>query len=118
MTCDNVLFLFLPSKLLFFEIADIFYFFAFLDESVVSLVIDLLKVLHILLSLSLCMIIYLKRSLRPHEIWIRVIMVSITNLLPGERKPNKLGHIWVLARTWINFIAKRPRSNVLFVENV
>ena len=42
MTCDDILLLFLPAKLLFFEVSDILYFFTFLHEPLMSLLIDFL----------------------------------------------------------------------------
>jgi len=57
MTCDDILFLFLPAKLLFFEVSDVLDFFTFLDEPLMSLIIDLLQVLYVLLSFCLCMIV-------------------------------------------------------------
>ena len=57
MTCDDILFLFLPPKLLFFEASDVLDFFTFLDEPLMSLIIDLLQVLYVLLSFCLGMIV-------------------------------------------------------------
>jgi len=57
MTCDDILFLFLPAKLLFFEVSDVLDFFTFLDEPLMSLIVDLLQVLYVLLSFCLGMIV-------------------------------------------------------------
>ena len=81
MTCDDILFLFLLPKLLFFEVYDVLDFFTFLDEPLMSLIIDLLQVLYVLLSFCLGMIVNFEWTLCSHKVRVRVIMVSVRNLL-------------------------------------
>lgn len=84
MLSDDVLLLFLPSELFSFEISDVFHFFAFLFESFVCLIIDFLQVLNVLLALSLSVIIYLKWSLRSHEIRISIMVKRPRDLFSTE----------------------------------
>lgn len=77
MICDDVLLLFLPPKLFFFKVSYVFDFFAFTHESLMSLAVDFLKILNILLALGLSMVINLERTLRPHEIWVSIAVVSV-----------------------------------------
>jgi hypothetical protein len=72
---DDVLFLFLPTELLSFEITDVFRFFALLLEPLVSLVIYFLQVLNVLLAFSLGMVIHFEWTLGTHEVGVGLIVV-------------------------------------------
>lgn len=63
MLSDDILLLFLPPKLLSFEVANIFRFFALLFEPLMCLIVDILQVLDVLLALGLGMVVHLEGSL-------------------------------------------------------
>jgi len=73
--CNDVLLLLGPSKLFSFKFSYFLYFFAFLREPVMSLLIYFLQVLYILLTFSFGVIVYFEGSLRPQEVWIRIMVV-------------------------------------------
>ena len=74
--CGNdILLLFLPSKLFPFKITDLLHLFAFLYKTVMSLFIDLLKVGNVLLALGSSMIVDFVRSLRSEEVWVSAVMI-------------------------------------------
>ena len=60
---DDILLLFLPSKLFPFEITDFLHFFTFLYKTVVGLLVDFLKVRNVLLALGGSVVVYLVGSL-------------------------------------------------------
>ena len=75
MICNDVLLLFGPSKLFSFKFSYFLYFLTLFREPVMGLLINFLQVLDVLLSLSFGVIVYFEGSLRPQEVWIRIMMV-------------------------------------------
>ena len=72
MHCYQILLLFLPIELLTFKFTRILDLLAFLLESLMGQIVDLLNIMHILLTLMLRVVVDFEWSLRSHEVWVRL----------------------------------------------
>lgn len=104
MFSDDVLLLFLPSKLFPFEISDFLHFFTFLYKTVVGLLVDFLQVWNVLLTFRSCVVVYLVRSLWSEEVWVSAVVIVARDLFSVQGQTNEVFDIGgVHLGVWIVF---------------
>ena len=91
--CNQVLFLFLPIKLLSLKLTRVLDLLALILEALVRQIVDFLDVVNVLLALVLCVIIYFEGALRSHEVRICLRMVIGRYLLTIQCQPYYRTHI-------------------------
>ena len=93
MHSDQVLFLFLPIKLLTLKFTRVLDLLALILETLVRQIVNFLDVVNILLALVLCMIIYFEGALRSHEVWICLGMIIGRYLLAIQCQTYYSSHV-------------------------
>lgn len=81
-----------------------------------GLLINFLQVLDVLLSLSFGVIVYFEGSLRPQEVWIRIMMVVSWYLLSIQSHSNQFLHVHGLLNYAFHILTESPWLNVLLVR--
>lgn len=115
---NDVLFLLGPSKLFSFKFSYFLYLIAFFLEPVVGLLIDFLKVLHVLLPLRLCVVVYFEGPLRPQEVWVRVVVVVSRYLLSIQSQSNQLFYVYRCLVRALQILTEGSGLHILLVEQL